>query len=243
MTKRSAILCCALLLAACRPQQLLRDLSEQQANEVVAVLQAQALSVRKEDRGKAGFAVQVEQADFPAAVDLLKQYDLPSRTRVDVAAAFPADALVASPQAEQARLLSAVEQRLEQSLAALPEVTRARVQVSYPLRQAGSGKAEPPMRAAVLITYRNDVDESVLVGEVKRFVKNSFTNIDYDDISVLLYRTPAVYRSAAAPPAAGAPPWYALPTLALTLAAAAMSAAMLLRRRRAAMPAPAGAAP
>ncbi|WP_323117689.1 type III secretion system inner membrane ring lipoprotein SctJ [Burkholderia alba] len=222
-----------LLLAACNQQELLKSLTEQQANDVVAVLQAHDLAVRKEDLGKIGYAVTVEQADFPTAVDLLRQYGLPSQARVQIAQAFPSDALVASPQAEQARLLSAVEQRLEQNLAALQNVVSARVQISYPLKPSDSGKTDARMHVAALLTYRNDVNEDILVSEVKRFVKNSFTNIDYDDISVILYRAPSLFRGAptAAAPQAGTAwrDWLAVPAVALMAAAAAWFA---WRRRR-----------
>ncbi|KVD78003.1 type III secretion system protein [Burkholderia sp. ABCPW 14] len=223
-----------LLLSACHQQQLLHNLSEQQANEVVAVLQAHDLSIDKQDLGKSGFTVSVGQADFPAAVDLLQQYNLPSRARVEVAEAFPADALVASPQAEEARLLSAVEQRLEQNLAAMNNVVSARVQVSYPLQQETVGKGEPPMHVAVLLTYRNDVNHDVLVSEVKRFVKNSFANIDYDNVSVLLYQAPSVFRTMATEPSAsGRTTWlYWLLAIPAFLAVSATGALVFVRRRR-----------
>lgn len=235
-----------LLLAACNQQELLKNLTEQQANDVVAVLQAHDLAVRKEDLGKTGYAVSVEQADFPTAVDLLRQYNLPSQARVQIAQAFPADSLVASPQAEQARLLSAVEQRLEQNLAALQNVVSARVQVSYPLKPSDSGKPDARMHVAALLTYRNDVNADILVSEVKRFVKNSFTNIDYDDISVILYRAPSLFRGAPTMPASHAGgAWLAwLAAIPVALAAAAAGGLAYLRRRRAGGPdTPARAAP
>ncbi|KVC71764.1 type III secretion system inner membrane ring lipoprotein SctJ [Burkholderia ubonensis] len=220
---RFGILPIVCLLSACNQQALLHDLSESQANEVVAVLQAHDISVEKVNQGKSGYAVDVGQADFPAAVDLLQKYDLPSPPRVQIAQTFPSDSLVASPQAEQARLLSAIEQRLEQNLAAMHNVVSARVQVSYPLQQSDLARTEPHMHVSALITYRNDVDQAVLVGEVKRFIKNSFANIDYDDISVILYRAPAIFRAAATDIPSTSPTWLygllAIPALLASLAA------------------------
>ncbi|WP_071750566.1 type III secretion system inner membrane ring lipoprotein SctJ [Burkholderia ubonensis] len=226
-----------LLLGACHQQELLKDLSERQANDVVAVLQMHDLSVRKEDLGKSGYSVNVDQADFPAAADLLRQYNLPSQSAVDIAHSFPANALVASPLAEQARLLSAVEQRLEQNLSSLPNVVTAHVQISYPLTTSAFGKSDTPMHVAALLTYRNDVNEDLLVSEVKRFVKNSFTNIDYDDISVVLYRAPSLFHGAPPVPAPdGRHAWlYWLTAIPAALAVAAAGALVYLRRRRAAM--------
>lgn len=225
------LLLTCLLLAGCQQQQLLRGLSERQANEVVAILQEHDLAVSKQEGDKSGFTVSVEQTDFPAAVDLLHKNNLPAREQIEISQAFPGDALVASPQAEQARLLSTIEQRLEQTLASIDNVTSARVQLSYPLQQSlGNGK-EPAMHASVLLTYRNDLDENLLVSEVKRFVKNSFANIDYDNISVILFKRGPIYRTTATRAAGSGLSWlYGL--LLIPLAAVALAIGRLMWKRR-----------
>lgn len=53
---------------------------------------------------------------------------------------FPADALVSSPRAEKARLYSAIEQRLEQSLKIMDGIVSSRVHVSYDVDTGDSGK-------------------------------------------------------------------------------------------------------
>jgi type III secretion protein J len=223
-----------LLLGACRDQQLLRGLTEQQANQVVAVLQARNISVAKNELGKSGFSVEVAQADFPAAVDLLEKYGLPSPPRVEIARSFPDNALVASPQAEQARLLSAIEQRLAQNLEAMDNVVSARVQLSYPLQAEASGTPSTAMHAAVLVAYRNQVDTDVLVSQIKRFVKNSFTNISYDDISVIVRPAPPVFRvGATEPPSPGIQGWlYALLAVPLLATIAGLAALGYGRRKK-----------
>jgi type III secretion system YscJ/HrcJ family lipoprotein len=183
-----------LLLAACQQQDLLKGLNQQQANEVIAVMQRHNIATDKIDRGKPGFSVQVGNADFAAAVDILKVYDLPSRARMEIAEMFPADALVSSPRAEKARLYSAIEQRLEQSLQVMEGITAARVHVSYDL-EAGEGTAVRPMHMAALVVYEQDLVPAVLIGQVKRFLKNSFPGIEYDNISVVLSRRSALQHT------------------------------------------------
>jgi type III secretion system YscJ/HrcJ family lipoprotein len=183
-----------LLLAACQQQDLLKGLNQQQANEVIAVMQRHNIATDKIDRGKPGFSVQVGNADFAAAVDILKVYDLPSRARMEIAEMFPADALVSSPRAEKARLYSAIEQRLEQSLQVMEGITAARVHVSYDL-EAGEGTAVRPMHMAALVVYEQDLAPAVLIGQVKRFLKNSFPGIEYDNISVVLSRRSALQHT------------------------------------------------
>ncbi len=61
-----------LLLCSCKQQELLNHLDQQQANDVLAVLQRHNISAEKKDQGKVGFSIYVEEADFASAVDWLK---------------------------------------------------------------------------------------------------------------------------------------------------------------------------
>ncbi|KAF3999603.1 EscJ/YscJ/HrcJ family type III secretion inner membrane ring protein [Glaciimonas immobilis] len=179
------ILIC-IVLAGCKQENLLQSLEQKQANEVVAILHRNNIDGQKQNNGKSGFSVDVQKADFAAAVDILKAYDLPSRNVIEVADMFPIDSLVASPRAEKARLYSAIEQRLEQSLNTISGVVTARVHVSYDLDGAERGKKNRPIHLSSLITYEEAVDSQALVNSVKRFLKNSFDEVDYDNISVVL---------------------------------------------------------
>ncbi|MGR2462654.1 type III secretion system inner membrane ring lipoprotein PrgK, partial [Salmonella enterica] len=102
-------------LAGCKDKDLLKGLDQEQANEVIAVLQMHNIEANKIDSGKLGYSITVAEPDFTAAVYWIKTYQLPPRPRVEIAQMFPADSLVSSPRAEKARLYSAIEQRLEQS--------------------------------------------------------------------------------------------------------------------------------
>ena len=102
-----------LLLCGCKQQELLNHLDQQQANDVLAVLQRHNINAEKKDQGKTGFSIYVEPTDFASAVDWLKIYNLPGKPDIQISQMFPADALVSSPRAEKARLYSAIEQRLE----------------------------------------------------------------------------------------------------------------------------------
>ena len=191
----------ALLLTGRQQKDLLKGLDQQQANEVIAVLQRHNIEADKTDRGKTGFSIAVAQPDFAAAVDWLKAYNLPSRPRVEVAQMFPADSLVSSPRAEKARLYSAIEQRLEQSLQTMDGVLSARVHVSYDLDSGEGGRAAKPIHLSALAVYDRDVDPEQMVNDIKRFLKNSFADIDYDNISVVLSRRSEAQQQAPTTPA------------------------------------------
>lgn len=178
-----------LMLCGCARSDLLQALDERQANEVVAALLHNNIHAEKQPQGKAGFAVRVAAADLAAAIDLVQQQGLPSRPRTQIAQAFPADAMVSTPLAERARLLSAIEQRLEESLATLEDVQQARVHVSYDATPAEGSlrpRVPPSMHVAAVLVHAPAADVVTLVAAAKRFLRNAFVDVSYDDVSVVL---------------------------------------------------------
>lgn len=212
-----AVLLACLVLAACREPSLLEGLDQHQVNEVVAVLQRNNISVTKQENGKLGYSVRIRKADFAAAVDLLNAYSLPSRPRSEVAQMFPADAMVASPRAEKARLYSALEQRLEQSVLTLDGITSARVHVSYDLDAGEGGRKTPPIHLSALALHERDRDPQALINDIKRFLKNSFAGVEYENISVVLSPRPLTQHMApsAEPVASNTPLWLSVGLLLL----------------------------
>ena len=76
-------------------------------------------------------------------------------------------------------------------LARFEGVSEARVHVSYDTRRVASRRDEDvPMHVAALLVQRGDGDADVLVQAVKRFLKNSFARVEYDNVSVLVTREP-----------------------------------------------------
>ena len=122
------------------------------------------------------------------AIELLQREDLPSAPRLQIASAFPADAMVSTPIGERARLLSAIEQRLEESLAIIDGVRTARVHVSYAAApsQARMQPQEPKMHVAAVVVHEEGVDSHALLQSVKRFLRNAFVQVEYDNVSVIL---------------------------------------------------------
>lgn len=230
MLKRIILLALCALLAAC-DQELLKGLDQRQANEVLAVLQQSNIAANKQDNGKTGYTVQVGQADFAKAVEILKSNDLPSKPRVEISQMFPADSLATSPRAEKARLYSGIEQRLEQSLLVIPSIVKARLHISYDVESSVARQQNPPAHVSVLVVYRNVEDEAVLINQIKRFLKNSLQAINYDDISVVLTKgnTEALpLQTVVEPHPWLTPQWMA--SIAVALVAVIAAAALLFRK-------------
>ncbi len=184
-----------ILLQGCKQEKLLTGLDQRQANEVIAILQQNNIAAEKSDQGKLGLSVTVNTVDFVASVELLNQHNLPSAPRVEIMQAFPVDALVASPQAEKARLISVLEQRLEQSLSIINPITRAKVHISYPLGLRSDVRTPEPVHVSALLTYSGSIDEAKFGNEIKIFLKNSFGNIEFANISVVLFKQPVIQRA------------------------------------------------
>jgi type III secretion protein J len=220
--KASALLmflCVALL--GCRQPSLLEGLDQQQANEVLSVLLRNNITATKVDAGKTGYSVKINQIDFSAAVDLLNLYSLPSRPRLQVAEMFPSDTLVASPRAEKARLYSALEQRIEQSLGVMEGVVSARVHVSYDLDAGEGGRKSAPIHLSALAIHERDVEPQLLITDIKRFLKNSFAAVEYENISVVLSRRSPTQHVAPSAVAVHSPSngWWALGSFTVLLLA------------------------
>ncbi len=177
-----------LVLTGCARKPLLEGLDERQANEVIAVLLRHNIAAEKLNVGKDGYQVQVAERDLPESIELMQRNDLPSAPRSQVSQAFPADALVSTPLGERARLISAVEQRLEESLQLIDGVQSTRVHLNYDASIGGENRrtGKRHMHVAAVIAHAPDVDEEVLMQSVKRFLRNTFDGIDYDNVSVIL---------------------------------------------------------
>lgn len=223
-----------LLLVGCQKARLLEGLNEHQANEVVAVMLHNNIAAHKRNSGKASYAVEVADADLAQAIDLVRHHDLPSKAPTQIAQAFPAEAMVSTPLSERARLYSAIEQRLEESLAAMTGVRKAHVDVSYDLRTSGGisqNQIPDGMRLAAVIVHEPGIDELVLVQSVKRFLRNTFANVEYENISVIL-SVGAPTRVLAATPTRSSvgPQWWASLVWVGMIVLAGLGALGLIRR-------------
>jgi type III secretion system YscJ/HrcJ family lipoprotein len=199
MSKWVTLITLCVLLGGCKNERLLQGLDQIQVNEVIAVLHRHNIEAEKKDNGKSGYSVDVDRADFSAAADILKSYDLPSSKPLQISDMFPVDSLVSSPRAEKARLYSGIEQRLGQSLYAISGIVSARVHVSYDLDAGDGARKNNPIHLAALASYEGDVDVPALINDIKRFLKNSFAEVEYDNISVVLSKRTSLQHEAPKP--------------------------------------------
>ncbi|WP_445147317.1 type III secretion system inner membrane ring lipoprotein SctJ [Dyella sp. Tek66A03] len=201
----------------------MEGLDERQANEVLAVLLHNNISAQKKHEGKAGFVVRVGQADLPEAIELMQRESLPSAPRSQISSSFPADSMVSTPLSERVRLLSAIERRLEESLAVIAGVNSARVHVSYDsFNHSGTQNLPQDVHVAAVLVHGPGLDEQALLQSVKRLLRNTFAHVDYDNVSVLLTEAPQARTLRATPESSGSTKgpvvWSALAAVGLLVA-------------------------
>ncbi|WP_230350789.1 type III secretion system inner membrane ring lipoprotein SctJ [Lelliottia sp. WAP21] len=200
---RFMLFLCLFTLSGC-DSELVSNISERQANEIVALLEQNNIDAQKVKGDKGIFSVRVDKNYLSDSVELLNAYNLPSAEHVEVADQFPADSMVSTPLGERVRLISSIEQRLGQTIRELDNVTMARVHLSYPIKGDSDENPAPPS-ASVLIIYTNAINEAEYIDKIKRLIKNSLSSILYEDISVVIFKKNTVIRPSK--PAQSMPVW------------------------------------
>jgi type III secretion protein J len=105
-------------------------------------------------------------------------------------------------------LYSALEQRIEQSLGILEGVVSARVHVSYDLNAGEGGRKSLPIHLSAVVLHERDAEPQLLITDIKRFLKNSFAAVEYENVSVVLSKRSATQHVAPSRIATqGASPW------------------------------------
>lgn len=184
-----------LLISGCNDENILDNLSQEQANQVLTILQQHNISAHKNGNLKAGYSVIVGKTENTAALSIISQYQLPWSADVQIGNAFPDSSLVSSPGAEQARVRSLQEQRLEQSLRIIDQVVNARVHISYPYNTNDISSRKSASHIGILISYKGEIDENIFISQIKSFIKNSIDDIRYENISVVLFQAPVIQYS------------------------------------------------
>lgn len=212
----------ALALSACSEQELYGQLSERQANEMVAVLRSAGLDAQKQTKDNGQFALMVAKDDFSQAVELLRANGYPRDGHDTLGQVFKKEGFVSTPLEERARLTHALSEEISNTIGNIDGVVMARVHLSIPEKDPLADKA-PPSAASVFIKYRSGVDLNPHMGQIKALVVNAIQGMAYDNVTVALFpaepwpnkRTREESRLGALGPVLG---WTALMGLMLGLA-------------------------
>lgn len=172
-----------LMLAACGRAELYSKLSEGQANEMIAVLQASGIEAAKSENGEAGWTVTTAEGDFAKAVQVLHAQGYPRDDFASLGTVFKKEGFVSSPTEERARLVYGLSQELSHTISEIDGVVQARVHLALPEDQP-LADTQQPASASVFIKYRPGADIESQVGKVKALLVNSVEGLKYENVSV-----------------------------------------------------------
>lgn len=185
------------LLAGCSDSvELRRQLSEQEANEVIAELADKHIRARKVP-AKDGDVVIVNASDISRAVRTLEAAGLPRMARATMGDTFRKEGVISTPMEERARYIYALSQELEATLSKIDGVIVARVHVVLPERVA-PGEPVQPASASVFIKHDPRLEPDNIRGRVRRMVASSIpgmtTEVDNSRKLSVIFVPAAAYQ-------------------------------------------------
>jgi type III secretion protein J len=178
------VLVAALFLSGCSAQEVYGDLSEAQANELVAALGDAGITAQK-SKTEDKWAVAVPQGDFSKAVETLRAAGLPREDFDSLGTIFKKEGFTSTPLEERARLNYGLSQELSRTISEIDGVVQARVHLTIPEADPLSREAKPSA-ASVFVKYRSGFDLRSQTGAIKSLVTNSIEGLTYDNVSVVM---------------------------------------------------------
>lgn len=161
-----------LCLAGCTERvELHSQLTEQEANQVIAELADKQISAQKVST-KNAVAVRVNSAEIHRAVNVLEAAGLPQAKRSNLGDIFRKEGVISTPLEERARYIYALSQELEATFSKIDGVIIARVHVVLPERVA-PGEPVQPASASVFIKHDTRLDPDSIQSRVRKLVAGS----------------------------------------------------------------------
>lgn len=184
MRRMFLMLAMVCLLAGCRVD-LYSNLSEQEANQMLALLKSNEISADKAAGKEGGLTLQVEERQFVEAVDLLRQNGYPRKQFVSAGDFFPSGQLISSPVQEKTRINYLKEQSLERMLSNIEGVMGASVVLGQSVEESGFAPPSVPS-VSVLVKYSPEVNLKAFTVQIRSLVLNAIPGMPDDRVALLL---------------------------------------------------------
>lgn len=195
MIRRWLLVIVALLaLSACRTD-LYTNVTEREANEMMAALLQHGISAQKAPLRDNLFALSVGNADVSEALGILDGLGLPRRNRQSIGEVFQRAGMISSPFEERVRYIYALGEEVAQTLQQIDGILVARVHIVMP-EEPGLGQTARPSSAAVFIRQRQGYDLEFLTPQIRRLVSSSIEGVDYEAVTVVLVEAQPAPRMA-----------------------------------------------
>lgn len=214
--KKLCLLLAVVFLTACSSKEtLLRDLTERDANEIIAVLYKYNIQADKKPDAKGKtFSVTVKSGELAQSVALLHTQGLPRENRPSLQEVFKSSGFAPTPFEERVKFIYGVSQELERTISLMRGVLNARVHVVIP-EKANRHTVQQATTASVFINYDSRVDLELQIPAIRKLVSEAIEGLSIDNVEVLA--NPIKVDSTAIPVASEpvAVPWVGLGILGL----------------------------
>ena len=182
----SAYLAFSFLLTACGSKiELLAEVSESEANDVLAVLLNAGIDASKKPGKEGMVSLDVNQSDVAKAIDVMRAEGLPRERFVKMGEVFRKEGMISSPLEERVRYIWALSQELSATVSQVDGVIKARVHVVLPER-GSAGDPALPSSAAVFIKHKAGYNLEDVQAQIKRLISNSIPGLSAEKVSVVL---------------------------------------------------------
>lgn len=173
-----------LFISGCK-ETVYTNLSEQNVNEMLAVLLNNNLDVKKRAIKSGKYQLNVETKELGLAISILNSHGYPKESYTSMGDLFPKDGLLSSPLEERARYIYGISQSIAETLSQIDGVIAARVNLVMPDNNPFE-KSLKPSSASVFIKHHPKADLLSIRSEIKKIVENSIQGLEYKKVSLIL---------------------------------------------------------
>lgn len=179
------VLLSVFLLSACK-EELYSELSQREANEMIAVLDQNGISAHRTVGNAKTFTIAVESRDFARSVVALRQAGLPGERFRSISDVFPGDGLVMSPFEQQARMSFALNQELMRTISGIDGVVTCRVHIAIPaadFRLVGTQKPS----ASIVVRHLSTLDIVEVASKIRNIVGNAVPGLESKMVAIAFF--------------------------------------------------------
>ena len=191
-----AVFFAVLFFSGCSSTPVVQDLTQNQANEVVAALTSQGIEAiaKKESGGRGLYSVQIPAEQYAEAVSLLHERGLPSEPRPSMNDLLASQGIIpSSREMEALRLDYALGTQVEEELESLPNVQQARCVVRLNFLK----NAQTPS-VSIVVQHRQGTNP-LAAETITDLVQRAIPGVNKNNISLALGDAPELSHSNGSP--------------------------------------------
>ncbi len=192
------VVCIGLLAAGCSRVELYKNLSEEDANEILVLLAENGVKAKKKEivrQNEITYAIEVPEDEMVRARSLLVKHSLPRRKELGLTGVYKEKGLIPTPDEQKARYLLAIKGEIINSLERLPSIIDADVVLNVPTKDEFAGaEAQKRQRPTASVVVRAKPgafgDDAITEPKIQQFVANAVEGMNPRDVTVILSYIP-----------------------------------------------------